>query len=121
MSIRKPFRAVPLRSVPQHGASHRRRRSPPSPKLRRSAVTFGIALALGATFIGTHTLSGSVQDPEAGGEMFTPSLPALQVHYRRCDDARAAGAAPIYAGQPGYRPELDRDSDGIACEPYRGG
>jgi endonuclease YncB( thermonuclease family) len=42
------------------------------------------------------------------------------VYYRNCDAARAAGAAPLYRGQPGYRPEMDGDSDGIACEPYRG-
>lgn len=42
------------------------------------------------------------------------------IHYRNCDAARAAGAAPIYRGQPGYRVELDGDSDGVACEPYRG-
>ncbi|MFC3988103.1 excalibur calcium-binding domain-containing protein [Actinoplanes siamensis] len=30
--------------------------------------------------------------------------------------SRAAGAAPIYAGEPGYRKALDRDSDGVACE-----
>jgi hypothetical protein len=42
------------------------------------------------------------------------------VYFRRCAEARAAGVAPIYEGEPGYRPELDRDSDGIACEPYRG-
>jgi len=42
------------------------------------------------------------------------------VYYRGCNEARAAGAAPIYRGQPGYRPEMDGDGDGIACEPYRG-
>jgi hypothetical protein len=41
-------------------------------------------------------------------------------YYRNCDAARAAGVAPIYAGSPGYRDMLDGDSDGIACEPYRG-
>jgi hypothetical protein len=40
-------------------------------------------------------------------------------YYANCTDARAAGAAPIYAGEPGYREEMDGDSDGIACEPYR--
>nr|WP_040800786.1 excalibur calcium-binding domain-containing protein [Nocardia higoensis] len=30
--------------------------------------------------------------------------------------ARAAGAAPLYAGSPGYRSGLDRDGDGRACE-----
>jgi hypothetical protein len=38
------------------------------------------------------------------------------VYYKNCSEARAAGAAPIYQGQPGYRPGLDRDGDGIACE-----
>lgn len=41
------------------------------------------------------------------------------VYYRNCTEARAAGVAPIYRGQPGYRPALDRDNDGVACEPYR--
>lgn len=42
------------------------------------------------------------------------------VLFRNCDDARAAGAAPLYRGQPGYRAEMDGDDDGVACEPYRG-
>jgi hypothetical protein len=42
------------------------------------------------------------------------------VYYRNCDAARAAGAAPIFRGEPGYRKEMDGDSDGEACEPYRG-
>jgi hypothetical protein len=40
------------------------------------------------------------------------------VYYRGCKEARAAGVAPIYRGQPGYRPGMDGDNDGIACEPY---
>jgi hypothetical protein len=38
------------------------------------------------------------------------------VYYPNCKAACAAGAAPIYQGQPGYRSGLDRDGDGIACE-----
>lgn len=38
------------------------------------------------------------------------------VYYPNCAAARAAGAAPIMEGEPGYRPALDRDHDGIACE-----
>jgi hypothetical protein len=38
------------------------------------------------------------------------------VFYKNCDAARAAGAAPIGRGQPGYRRALDRDNDGEACE-----
>lgn len=40
--------------------------------------------------------------------------------YANCAAARAAGAAPIRRGEPGYGPHLDRDGDGVACEPYRG-
>ncbi|MFV8050204.1 excalibur calcium-binding domain-containing protein [Mycobacterium sp. 48b] len=36
--------------------------------------------------------------------------------YPNCAAARAAGAAPLYAGQPGYSSKLDRDGDGVACE-----
>lgn len=42
--------------------------------------------------------------------------PPADVYYANCDAVRAAGAAPIYIGQPGYRPALDRDRDGIGCE-----
>ncbi|WP_018349112.1 excalibur calcium-binding domain-containing protein [Longispora albida] len=38
------------------------------------------------------------------------------VYYANCDAVRAAGKAPLYRGQPGYRDALDRDKDGIACE-----
>ncbi|WP_205413119.1 excalibur calcium-binding domain-containing protein [Austwickia chelonae] len=32
---------------------------------------------------------------------------------------RRAGTAPLRRGDPGYRPELDRDGDGVACERRR--
>ncbi|MDO5083748.1 MAG: excalibur calcium-binding domain-containing protein [Arachnia propionica] len=38
------------------------------------------------------------------------------VHYASCKEAKAAGAAPLYRGQPGYRSKLDGDNDGVACE-----
>lgn len=40
--------------------------------------------------------------------------------FRNCTEARAAGAAPVKLGDPGYGTHLDRDGDGIGCEPYRG-
>ena len=40
--------------------------------------------------------------------------------FANCDEARAAGAAPVRRGDPGYGPHLDRDNDGVGCEPYRG-
>lgn len=42
--------------------------------------------------------------------------PSGDVYYPNCAAARAAGAAPVRRGQPGYGPHLDRDNDGIGCE-----
>ncbi|MDT9598535.1 excalibur calcium-binding domain-containing protein [Sphingosinicella rhizophila] len=42
------------------------------------------------------------------------------VYYSGCNEVRAAGAAPLYRGEPGYRQGMDGDGDGVACEPWRG-
>jgi len=42
--------------------------------------------------------------------------PPASVYYANCDAVRAAGAAPIHRGDPGYASRLDRDGDGIGCE-----
>ena len=51
------------------------------------------------------------------------SMPLLQQRvipaskaFANCKAARAAGAAPVMTGEPGYGPHLDRDGDGIGCE-----
>lgn len=44
---------------------------------------------------------------------------ARTVWFPNCTAARRAGYAPMRRGEPGYRIELDRDGDGVACEPYR--
>ena len=41
---------------------------------------------------------------------------SAQVYYPDCDAAFAAGAFNIPAGAPGYRPALDSNKDGVACE-----
>lgn len=41
------------------------------------------------------------------------------VYYAGCREAQAAGATPLYRGQPGYRAGMDGDGDGVACERYR--
>ena len=53
---------------------------------------------------------------EGSEEEATPESEPQKEFYANCDDAKAAGAAPMYKGDPGYRPELDRDKDGIACD-----
>jgi hypothetical protein len=46
-----------------------------------------------------------------------PQTPAgSAIYYKNCAATRAAGAAPIQKGEPGYRSALDRDRDGTACD-----
>lgn len=45
-----------------------------------------------------------------------PTPQPESVYYANCSAARAAGAAPVRRGDPGYRAGLDRDGDGIGCE-----
>lgn len=56
--------------------------------------------------------------PAAPAVPAVPAAPAApaNVYYANCTAARAAGAAPIYAGTPGYGKHLDRDGDGIGCD-----
>lgn len=42
--------------------------------------------------------------------------PGADAYYPNCAAARAAGAAPLHRGDPGYSRKLDRDGDGVACE-----
>jgi Excalibur calcium-binding domain len=37
--------------------------------------------------------------------------------YQNCGEARADGRSSIPSTDPAYRPELDLDGDGLACEP----
>ncbi|TGX55822.1 excalibur calcium-binding domain-containing protein [Sphingomonas gei] len=123
MRSRKPFRAVPIRL----GVRYRRKRRGED---RQSALhLLGIAAIAGAVF-GTASVATTPNGRAALYKTVKPigvltgivraREPQPGDTWRRCDDARAAGTAPIYAGEPGYREGLDGDSDGIACEPYRG-
>jgi hypothetical protein len=67
-----------------------------------------VVMAATAKWISLQTLSFA--EPQSG---------VAEIHYRNCAAARAAGAAPIHIGEPGYEPRLDADNDGIACEPWR--
>lgn len=59
------------------------------------------------------------QSPPTAGTPRAAPLPApgsTSVSYPNCAAARAAGAAPVRVGQPGYGRHLDRDGDGVGCE-----
>ena len=57
----------------------------------------------------------SGQSGESAAKLAAPAGGAA-TSYRNCDAVRAAGRAPIRAGQPGYSRKLDRDGDGVGCE-----
>ena len=62
-----------------------------------------------------------VEPTEEPAEEPAPPAPAPKpapapVHFTSCKQAREAGAAPLYRGDPGYSSNLDRDNDGVACE-----
>lgn len=86
-------------------------------RLRRFAERVAAVLAIAAfVYAGLYLVShfNEAMDLAAQSRSVGKS-----VYYPSCAAARAAGAAPITIGHPGYRPELDADNDGIACEPYR--
>lgn len=66
-----------------------------------------------STDSGTASSGRSTASNSSGGS----SDSGGSVYYANCKAVRAAGKAPLYAGQPGYAtPRLDRDGDGVACE-----
>ena len=101
--------------------------APPAPRKRRPKSPVGSLLRSPQTTrvggSGWFSGSDSGEDSKSGAnsesesQKKSESTPEPQKEfYANCDDAKAAGAAPMYKGDPGYRPELDRDKDGIACD-----
>ena len=63
--------------------------------------------------------TGASERPAPTSRRTAPNALIGSFNFRNCTEARAAGAAPVRRGDPGYGPHLDRDGDGIGCEPYR--
>jgi endonuclease G len=76
---------------------------------------FRAAFIAGAIAVGVAAAPSAHAAPSTTTPSPGPTT-GSNVYYPNCKAACAAGAAPIYKGQPGYRPQLDRDNDGIACE-----
>ncbi|HEX5872666.1 MAG TPA: DUF1524 domain-containing protein, partial [Longimicrobium sp.] len=68
-----------------------------------------------ATPAGQAAPAPAEPQPEAPAAVAPAPAPGA-VYYANCAAARAAGAAPLRAGQPGYREQMDGDRDGVACE-----
>jgi hypothetical protein len=157
MSIKKPFRAVPVRPVERYRSQPQRSRAS-LPLL----VAAGLGIGGGFGLVLIEKPSAPVAEAPANDSTAQPLLrqrapqqfmpapvqtvedldreqptvtsrvqerPVARIaqpttgptwSYPNCRAARAAGAAPLYAGQPGYGAHMDGDGDGIACEPYHG-
>ena len=68
-----------------------------------------------------HAFADPVEEPVVEEAPEEPVAPApdpepVSAYFSNCAEARSVGASPLYAGMPGYRPGLDRDGDGVACE-----
>jgi Excalibur calcium-binding domain len=98
-----------------------------------------LAVAAIAFFVGRASVDDSepkVQPPTSSAQQFlsapvTDELPTPtpqpiyspperlvepSVYFPNCSEARAAGAAPVRDGDPGYASHLDRDHDSVGCE-----
>lgn len=62
------------------------------------------------------TTEEPAEEPAPPAPAPAPARAPARTYYKNCKEAREAGAAPLYEGDPGYSPHLDRDKDGIACE-----
>jgi len=78
-------------------------------RLRNARAIAAPALIGAALGVGGFLLIDAMANP----------APARERAFASCAAAHAAGVAPIRRGEPGYAPHLDRDDDGVACEPYR--
>lgn len=76
--------------------------------------------ALVAVFLATFAMAWKYLPPSVNLGLLRTEADRIReqsVYYPNCAAAWRDGKAPIREGEPGYRPELDGDDDGIACEP----
>ena len=98
-------------------------------RLWRVALSAALCLpALALAHSGGTDANGCHRDRKNGGRhCHGRKAPALAfsapiamhsgaAYYPNCAAARAAGAAPVRLGDPGYSTRLDRDRDGVGCE-----
>lgn len=89
---------------------------------RFAALTASLsALTFGGVWIATTPPGVSAAADLRETVMPDTTADASPVYYPGCNAVRAAGKAPLFRDQPGYRSEMDGDGDGIACEPHSAG
>lgn len=84
-----------------------------------AAIAFGAVAGTGSLALmpsGDKPLGDSIRPALIRAGLVRQRPPQPGDNWGGCNDARAAGTAPIYRGEPGYRDNMDGDGDGIACE-----
>ena len=127
MGFRKPFEAVPIKL----GQKYREQRDEQLTGDRVDGRRSTLLLALVGVVVGaslglawltlrpnlSQTANTIVQSLSESPSLGRRRLPQAGDLWGGCNSARAAGTAPIYASEPGYRSEMDGDGDGVACDP----
>jgi hypothetical protein len=98
LQLKHRFRAVSNRAMRAH-------------RVRRFMSGWGIRLVLALALLSLTWLAIAWLSPWP----VPLTLRHLAASYN-CDTARAVQLAPARRGEPGYWPDQDADSDGIACE-----
>ncbi|MFI0979646.1 excalibur calcium-binding domain-containing protein [Streptomyces sp. NPDC021093] len=125
-AVRKPDYVLTLDAKPRHGTatlSGTRATYTPNAsyvgeddfaykvKIKGTGATVG-STPLEATAVVRVTMNTAAPAPARTKKPTTKT----KVYFRNCSAVRAAGAAPLRKGQPGYGRHLDRDRDGVACD-----
>lgn len=123
MSFNKPFRAIPIREGQRYRKKRVRKQQSQAARVLLGAALVGGVVGVGSLAVrdgGVFSVTETVKAAAVSGGFMRANTPQPGAYYRNCDAARSAGVAPLNVGEPGYRPSMDGDGDGIACEPYRG-
>lgn len=131
--VQRPDYVLTLDTEPRHGkatlAGNRFTYTPAAGYVGEDEFTYKVVVkgkAAGATPMdGTAVVRITMNTAAPAATPTTPApdpvktkKPAVpkKVYFENCSAVRAAGAAPIRTGQPGYGAHLDRDGDGVGCE-----
>ncbi|MFV0460045.1 MAG: excalibur calcium-binding domain-containing protein [Actinomycetales bacterium] len=88
----------------------------PLPAQTVTATPEAVTVTTTAPPVTVTSAPAGIVAPSAGSSVGADTAQAPAAYYPNCSAARAAGAAPLRRGDPGYSTSLDRDGDGIACE-----
>jgi len=122
MSFKKPFKAAPVELGSHYRSKHRDADKKSAIRLLTIAAAAGATVGAGSLAFsedGRTRMLSAVKPFAVGAGIVRAREPQSRDFWSGCDDARAAGTAPIYSGEPGYHESMDGDGDGIACEPHR--